>query len=137
MVGADEHFNVNEAVAAGVAAAAAVGDGGDVITFGDITEVYCDAFRCIGVGDGIRVATAVQGVAAGTAVQRVIAIVAVQRVAAGAACEYVGVVIPGQGVPVCGTEDVSNDWYLTLSPAAWPPLAVLMVLCVSSKSPVP
>ena len=68
-----------KAVAAGVAPAAAVADGDDVITFGDGTEVYGDAFCGIGVGDNIHVdfVAAVQGVAAGTAVERVIAVVAV------------------------------------------------------------
>ena len=81
VVGADEFFDVDETVAAGVAPAAAVADGDDVITFGDGTEVYGDAFCGVGVGDGITVdvvVAAVQGVAAGTAVQGIVAVVAVQ-----------------------------------------------------------
>ena len=82
----------------GIAPAAAVADGDDVITFGDGTEVYGDAFCGVGVGGGIHVAVAaVQGVAAGTAVERVIAVVAHQSVAAGAASQRVVLVVRRSG----------------------------------------
>ena len=96
MVGADEFFNVDKTVAAGIAPAAAVADGDDVITFGDGTEVYGDAFCGVGVGGGIHVVAAVQGVAAGTAVEHVIAVVALQCVVAAAAFQRVVVIVAGK-----------------------------------------
>ena len=136
--GAEKFFNVNETVAAGIAPAATVGDGGDVIAFGDGTQVYGDAFCGIGVGDGIHVdfVAAVQRVAAGTAVQGMSSPSSPFNVSLPAPPSSLLAVVSGQGVPVSGADDVNEGTEFDLVDRRHEPPLLALIKSLS-KFPVP